>query len=213
MIIMTYVAGDIHGRYDKYKELLKKIKFTDKDDLYVIGDMLDIGEKPITLIRDMSMRINVFPILGDHEYTALKMLKSNALPDFDIWIENGGKSTYDEFIRLTYEEREAVKEYLEDLPLYEDINVNGKRYILVHAGLEGFEKDRSLDDYSPLELIYKKADINKKYFDDVTLITGHQGIGDCQKKAVYKNGHLSLDCSEAGVLCAVCLDDGREFYV
>lgn len=210
---MTYVAGDIHGRYDKYKELLKKIKFTDRDDLYVIGDMLDIGDKPITLIRDMSMRINVFPILGDREFTALKMLNNSKSSDFDIWINNGGRTTYEEYIRLTHEEREAVKEYLEELPLYEDISVNGKRYILVHAGLEGFEKDRSLDDYGPTELIYKKADINRKYFDDIILVTGHEGIGDCQNKAVYKNGHLSLDCSNAGVLCAVCLETGKEFYV
>jgi len=35
---MNYVMADIHGHFDKYKEMLKKIQFTDDDTLYVLGD-------------------------------------------------------------------------------------------------------------------------------------------------------------------------------
>ena len=44
---MLYVCSDIHGCYDEYLELLKKIKFRDSDDLYVLGDAVDRGPKPI----------------------------------------------------------------------------------------------------------------------------------------------------------------------
>ena len=37
---MTYVVSDIHGCYDKYRELLRVIKFQPDDALYVLGDVI-----------------------------------------------------------------------------------------------------------------------------------------------------------------------------
>ena len=40
----TYVMSDIHGDYDKFKKMMKKINFnTEKDKLYVLGDAIDRG--------------------------------------------------------------------------------------------------------------------------------------------------------------------------
>lgn len=38
---MNYVFSDILGYYDKYKEMLEKIKFSDYDTLYILGDVMD----------------------------------------------------------------------------------------------------------------------------------------------------------------------------
>lgn len=40
---MIYAVGDIHGCYSQYKEILEKIRFSDEDTLYVLGDVLDRG--------------------------------------------------------------------------------------------------------------------------------------------------------------------------
>jgi len=40
---MTYAVSDIHGCYDKYRELLRVIRFCPKDTLYVLGDVIDRG--------------------------------------------------------------------------------------------------------------------------------------------------------------------------
>ena len=40
MVISTYVISDIHGEYDKFIELLDKIKLKETDILYVLGDIL-----------------------------------------------------------------------------------------------------------------------------------------------------------------------------
>ena len=40
---MTYVMSDIHGHYDKYREMLETIEFAADDTLYVLGDVLDRG--------------------------------------------------------------------------------------------------------------------------------------------------------------------------
>ena len=43
---MTYAMSDMHGCYDEYKEMLKKINFADKDRLFVLGDVVDVGKSP-----------------------------------------------------------------------------------------------------------------------------------------------------------------------
>ena len=72
---MIYVISDIHGCYDEYRELLKKINFSADDELFVLGDVVDRGPEPIKVLQDMMMRPNVYPILGNHDYITLKILK------------------------------------------------------------------------------------------------------------------------------------------
>ena len=50
---MTYCVSDIHGEYEKFLELLKKIHFSSEDTLYIIGDIMDRGPQPITLVTVM----------------------------------------------------------------------------------------------------------------------------------------------------------------
>lgn len=38
---MIYVMSDIHGEYDKFKEVLKQINLQKEDLLYVLGDVVD----------------------------------------------------------------------------------------------------------------------------------------------------------------------------
>ena len=85
---MTYVISDIHGNYQKFCEMIEKIHLRDEDLLYVLGDTVDVGDEPIALIEDLSMRPNVYTIAGEHDYLAArmlhgfdKMLKSGATPD------------------------------------------------------------------------------------------------------------------------------------
>ncbi len=37
----TYVISDIHGHYEKFEKILKKIDLKDGDTLYGLGDILD----------------------------------------------------------------------------------------------------------------------------------------------------------------------------
>lgn len=40
---MRYLVSDIHGCFDQYQALLEKIRFSDEDELYVLGDVVDRG--------------------------------------------------------------------------------------------------------------------------------------------------------------------------
>ena len=127
---MTYVMSDLHGRYDQYRQMLEMIGFSDEDELYVLGDVVDRGPEPIRILMDMSMRPNVYPILGNHDYMAAYLLsrlsaeiteenaESHLTPE-DIsalagWLTDGGDTTLAGFRRLSPDMWEGVLEYLQE---------------------------------------------------------------------------------------------------
>ena len=160
---MIYLISDIHGCFEEYKELLEKIHFCDSDELYVLGDVVDRGPEPMEVLKDMMLRPNVYPILGNHDYMALTILKkynvevtaANAethLTQKDIlnyfhWKEDGGSTTIDTFKKLNKEEKREILEYLEDFSIYEEVFLNGKRYILTHGDIHGASDEKSLEEH------------------------------------------------------------------
>lgn len=232
---MIYVISDIHGCYDEYMELLKKINLKDTDTLYVLGDVVDRGPHPIKVLQDMMMRVNVFPIVGNHDYIALLTLKrlcvevtaQNAeehlseqdMEDYMMWLKDGGKSTIEEFLGLDEDERESILEYLEEFSVYEELEVNGKRFLLVHAGINNFEENKDITEYNLSDILFERADYSKRYYKDKYVVTGHTPtmiVRADQKPLVYEeNGHIAIDCGCAygGKLAAYCLDTGESVYV
>ena len=123
---MTYVMSDIHGNYQKFLSILEQISFGENDVLYIVGDLLDHGDQAMELIEDLSIRLNVYCIAGEHDYLAArmlagfdKMLKSGATPDADYiadmtaWVQDGGQVTLEAFRALDEDGREGVLEYLD----------------------------------------------------------------------------------------------------
>lgn len=58
---MIYVISDVHGCFEEFKELLKVINFSDSDELYILGDMIDRGEEPIKLVQYLMLYPNIYP--------------------------------------------------------------------------------------------------------------------------------------------------------
>ena len=232
---MTYVISDIHGEYEKYVETLKKIKFSDNDTLYVLGDVVDRGERPVDVLLDMMNRSNVFPIVGNHELMALELLRElmieiteeNATTHLNAklmdkllqWQMNGGDTTIKQFHKLPKDEREYVLDYLEEFAPYELVKVGTRKFLLVHSGLGNFSKDKELDDYTLEELTYIRPDYDRRYFDDNNLfiVGGHTPtLAISTKPEIYKSqNNICIDCGAAfdGKLACLCLDTMEEFYV
>ena len=223
---MTYVMSNLHGCYQKYKEMLAKINFKDTDVLYVLGDIVDYGDEPMELIADMSMRYNVYPVVGEHDYKAIRMLqqfdrmlKNDGTPDPEFiaemtdWANHGGKVTLDGFRALDDEMREGVIDYLSDLALYEEVTIKDKTYLLVHAGIADFDPEADLDDYLPEDFVSTPADLNAVYYDDKTLVVGH--VPTASGRIERGEGVIAIDCGAYfdGQLACLCLENGEEFYV
>ena len=54
---MRYIVSDIHGCYDQYQMLLEKIQFSEEDELYVLGDVVDRGPEPSRKLLHHMMKI------------------------------------------------------------------------------------------------------------------------------------------------------------
>ncbi len=228
---MTYVVSDIHGCFDKFKRLLKEIQFCDDDVMYVLGDVVDHGDEPIELLCDLSMRYNVIPILGDRDYKAYRLLTelnkmlSGEAPDPDAlsemaeWMQDGGQKTIEGFRALDEEMREGVLDYLAEMSLYEEADVKGKKFILVHAGIADFDPETPLEDYMPEDFISEPIDPDKQYFGDATIVAGHvptYTVEGAENGKIYRGEYgILIDCGAAfgESLGALRLDDGKKFYI
>lgn len=234
---MIYVISDIHGCYDEYIQLLEKIQFSDEDELYVLGDVVDRGPEPIKVLQDMMLRANVYPVLGNHDYIALKILKKlcveikeenvdvhlnqDDLYDYWLWTQDGGATTVEKFRKLSYEDKIEILEYLQEFSLYEEIALKGKKYILVHGDLHRFDEKKELENYELMDFLFYRADYTRKYFENekTILVTGHTPtftIREDKMPLIYReNGHAAIDCGcvYGGKLAAFCLDNENVTYV
>ncbi|SEG00514.1 serine/threonine protein phosphatase 1 [Eubacterium ruminantium] len=233
--IASYVISDIHGQYDMFMELLDKIKFNENDTLYILGDVLDRGPHPIKTLMKLMEMPNAICIVGNHELMALECLEflMKEITDMSIeeldekmlenlltWQYNGSKTTIEEFEKLDAVTKQDVIDFIKDFVIYEEVSVNDKDYLLVHAGLGNYSPEKDIEDYSLHDLIWARADYDVRYFEDKYVISGHtptQYIKDNpQPGFIYrKNNHIAIDCGACipgGRLAAICLDTGEEYY-
>lgn len=233
---MTYVISDIHGCYKEYTELLNLIGFHDDDELFILGDAMDRGPKPIQVIQDLMKRPNVTYILGNHDDMMLQALKkltrevneenllelnNDVFISYYHWLQEGGKETSEQFLQLSHEERLDILDYLECASPYEMIEHDGKLYILVHAGIHDFDPAKEMAEYHPTDFLWERMDYSRRYFpsERIFLITGHTPtvlIREDKHALVYKdNGHIAIDCGcvFGGNLAAYCIETGVSTYV
>ncbi len=232
---MTYVVSNLHGHAEEFRALLQTLRFhADRDVMYVLGDIVDIGPDPMGLVCDLSLRLNVYPVAGEHDFRAVKMLNgyekmqadmaagNSPDPDFvaelTAWIKDGGEPTLSGYRALDKDMQEGVLDYLSDMPLYEEVSVGGKDYFLLHQGIYDFTPDMELDWLEPDDFFSESVDPALPYFADKTVIVGHTPTGDVGAKAatVYRgNGSIFVDCGlgRGGRLGCLCLESGEEFYV
>ncbi len=232
---MIYVMSDIHGEYEKYRAMLEKIRFGDEDALYILGDVVDRGSEPVKVLRDMASRENVFPIMGNHDAVAHRLLthllveitEENAESHIDAeimrqlmeWQMDGGTETMKDFRRIAPEERADLLDYISDFPLYETVDAGERTFVLVHAGLKNFDPKRPLRSYRAEELLFHRHDYSRRYFEDpdVFVVTGHTPTLALSGKAEIHHcqNNICIDCGAVfpgGRLACLCLDTMQEYY-
>ena len=232
---MIYVMSDLHGCYDKYIAMLKKINLKNDDTLYILGDVIDRGLDGIKILLDMMTHHNIVPLLGNHEYMAYKVLSKlnveitednydkqidkKTMDIFQDWLFNGGYETQKAFTMLNHVKRKRVLEYLEEFLLYEIIEVNGRKFVLVHAGFDHFSPDKDFEEYDINDMLWARCDYDKVYFEDMILVTGHTPTFTIDEehngKILIKNNHINVDCGAVfdRKLGCICLDTMEEIYV
>ena len=225
--------SDIHGRFDKYQEMLELIEFVPRDTLYVLGDVIDRGPDGIKIMQDMMLRPNVFPLLGNHEFTAavclpwlmkevtdqsLDALDETQIAALSEWITNGGGPTLRSLKQLSREEREDILEYVQEMELYTEVEAGGRSFVLTHSALEHFAPDKPLDSYDLQDFLFGRPGPDTTYYPDKILVFGHTptrilGGGD---QILKRETWIDIDCGcvfKGGQLGCLCLNTMEEFYV
>lgn len=226
----TFATSDLHGCRKTFNKLIETIKFTTKDELIIIGDVIDRGPDTKGLITDLLQLkengFNIVTLRGNHEDFLLTAYKEKGI--FDCWVypNNGGDKTlyqygwtgpqkdpygythYDrEYMKLIPEEHKRF--VAETRHTYEKDN-----FVFVHAGLDFHTKDplRETEKYNMLwnrSFVYDEEKLGGRY-----LITGHtpHTRKDIVQNKDFGFKHLILDngcCFDGmgyGNLCCLVLD-------
>ena len=118
----TIIVGDIHGCFDEFQQLLKKVDWDETEDrLILVGDIVNKGYKSTEMLEWVFTHPNVVCLLGNHEYALLEFL------------ERPFKNDCFETIRKNFSlELKHLLRWIKGLPLfYEDEDL-----IVVHAGIQ-----------------------------------------------------------------------------
>lgn len=224
---MIYVCSDIHGEYGAYLDFINSI-FTDDDTFYIIGDVLDRSANGIALIQDIMKRPNVFLLKGNHELMLVETLEElcgissesgiREIIEESLAIDKiGQEQTLLDFAKLSKSEQRDIVDFINDLPLYEELEVNGKNYLLVHAGLPDFS-NIPIEWYEESDLLFGPHDYDVTHYEDTTVIVGHvptRFISGATPDEIYRqNDTIAIDCGcgFGGQLGVLCLDTDEEFY-
>ena len=230
---MIYVTSDLHGYpLEKFRSMLDSVGFSQKDFLYILGDVIDRGADGINLLRWIMLQPNVELLLGNHEAMMLASdfvfdeiteksisdLTGTKLDVYLNWVANGGQPTLDALHALRPEQIEYILDFLRDCPLSETITAGGRDFILTHSGLGGFDRSKRLSAYTDRELLWIRPSLTDRYFDDITTVFGHTPTyyyGDEYKgKAVVTDTWIDIDTGAASGMPPMLLrlDDMQEFY-
>lgn len=225
---MIYVMSDIHGCYDKYKLMMDKIKFTEDDTLYILGDVVDRGPHGMKVLLDIADKENVILFKGNHDLQAGILLSNLSMLDSDkcskdlvdlygIWLSDGGESTLKEYLELSDEERVSVINVIGKAKLSMEIEVAGCRYHLSHT-IPEIEKVADFASWTEEDFVMGEPNYEKMYFKDKFMITGHSLTCLIDKNYTgriwRKNNHIAIDCGAVyGMrLGCLCLDTMTEYY-
>ncbi|HBF1809605.1 TPA: serine/threonine protein phosphatase [Clostridioides difficile] len=212
--------SDLHGMYDKFISMLEQINFNSNDHLYILGDVLDRGDKSLEIIDYIRNHKNITLLKGNHELMFQESWRDTN--NRYLWFYNGGDDTFYKLKNKKFEYEESFYKYIKNLPYLEIID----NFILVHAGLYLPNNYENLSIEQIIELqedicVWDKTILNtNKHIKGYTIIIGHtptQNIKDYEKAEIYKQeGIIDIDCGacfDNGKLACLRLDDMKEFYI
>ena len=204
-----FAISDIHGCYRTFKLLLKQIRLQKKDQLFILGDMINRGKnsaKVLNIILSYQAKGYQFYLLrGNHEqrilnaaYKSEEQLIKTLKKNNSIDLKRAGKEKWQDYLRLM----ESTYHYF-----------NLDDYLLVHAGFD-FSLESPFEAIHPM--LYKRnLKVDKKKLDNKYIVHGHtpqkistiiQRIKDGKRRICIDNGCINSQTTGEGNLICLNLD-------
>ena len=221
---MTYFVSDLHGEYELFYSLLEKIDFSEKDKMYVCGDILEKGDGSLKLLSLICSMKNIYCVMGNHDRNFVKFyhtIMENSPTDFDVVLSSLREFFFEDNELLTWE----MVDYLEALPYY----IETDDFICVHAGVT-LDENKSivpLSDVSVEHLIFDRRfkDEDVIHNSGKCVFYGHT-VAENGKITTYKREnttgnsikdfykiHLDTGAWQNGILGCFCLETCECIYV
>lgn len=214
---MTYCIADIHGEFGRFRRMLELIHFSKEDALYVLGDVIDRGPDGVEALEYIMKYENIRLLMGNHEWAFLTAMRTMTPMGAEKLIRlHDGEATYEALESRGEKKREEILTYLEGLPVFLDIEVDGRKFHLVH-GFPGETTDERLHGRPERKRLLRPI-------PGKTVIVGHTPVQ--QLKNDFANmpfiwhgpGVLDIDCGcgynyPERLLACLRLEDMHEFYV
>ncbi len=133
----TYVFSDVHGHYKTLDRLLERVSPASDDEVWTLGDMVDRGPDPISVMRACRDLCGDRVLMGNHEDMMLDALIRHPGDELTVfqWELNGGYTTRAGLEELSEHELVDLLEWTQQLRLGTHVEVGERTYIMVHAGL------------------------------------------------------------------------------
>lgn len=135
----TYVIGDVHGCFDQFIRLVKKIDYdSKKDQIILTGDLVNRGPKSLDVLNYCMADKNITTVLGNHDLYLLYLISINQ-----------GKGKLKKIVEA--ENNKQIFEWLITRPLLiQAFNQStNNKFIITHAGIPeiwSLEKAQDLAD-------------------------------------------------------------------
>jgi protein phosphatase len=221
-IMKIDIIGDIHGCYDEFKELTKKLGYEWKNDIPVhpqgrklgfVGDLTDRGPQSLKMIETVYSLVNsklAYYVPGNHCNKLYRFFLGRK-----VQITHGLETTVAEYESLSSDKQvEIRKKFMklyENAPLYEVLD-NGK-LVIAHAGIRADyigRYDRKVQtfvlygditgetnpDGTPV-----RRDWAKHYKGQAWIIYGHTPVKE--PRAVNRTVNIDTGCVFGGKLTAL----------
>ena len=232
--MLQYVISDLHGYpLEKFKQLLELAGFSDDDLCYILGDVIDRGDDGARLLEWIMYQPNMIFLCGNHEMMMLESrfilekITDESINDLDSikleaymhWERNGGAPTIRGLSALGIDTAREIMEFVENSSLYEEIEVNGKQYLLTHSGLANFSPHKPIWEYTAYELLWNRPSPDSEYYSDRITIFGHTPTGYLSPahngRVLFTKTWIDIDTGAAGGKppTLLRLDDMREFRI
>ena len=226
---MRYIVSDIHGEYELFVRLLKHISFSEEDEMYICGDVIDKGQQPIRLAKLISSKDNIHCIIGNHEYAFLKYYHSileTSPDDFDEVLRKLQNYFPEDGHLLNWD----LVDWFDGLPTY----IEEDDFICVHAGIpinsdqqlvlleevsvEQLVHDRRFKEPRAIHVSPKCVFFGHTQTDCIcgeSKVLGYRRNKDAPPKTIkdYYKIHIDTGAWSNGVLGCVCVDTLKVYYV
>lgn len=219
---MRYVISDIHGYYGLFLKLMEKIGFSDADELYICGDIIDKGPESVRLLSHVASLPNVYAIRGNHEEAFLQYYESlmRESDDYGYVLDELRKYFPKDGYLLTWE----LVDYLENLPYY----IETDDFLCVHAGAPMLDDGRlsPLDTAQHNVMLYDRNFRNPNVLprESKAIFFGHTSLTEprfiaytrvSEPKSITDFIKIQLDVGTftTGALGCFCVDSCTSYYV